>query len=396
MAKRNRRKFTPARMNLLRDAIIDGAVQFPLVNYALKTVPRSRAAPELAYWGTILQTIVAALDEAHAFVMERPNAARSKAERKRQEEEVVGTCHALAQADLFKPPYRVCWVEMRGEMGIQMTSDGQDNTYDDDHSCIACLVADIAAGSDEARKMVAENCGVDEGIMYRTFAHSRSASTGRMVWYDLLHSGVMTTATMRDMVDKDGTKGFSTYTVPLDMPNVLRAVNAAYRESYFEYADGGTEPLNDDATRSMGDVSSYIGGRVVLGFMAAMNTSWVIKERQEPGSAMRASAKLSRNNRRNKREIFNEPELRKNRHHQPYILIKSFEDSMRMAAGGHGSERKKVRPHMRRGHIHRFWTGPRNSDDRKLISKFVEATFVNMEAPHDADAPVGKDYRVLA
>ena len=46
--------------------------------------------------------------------------------------------------------------------------------------------------------------------------------------------------------------------------------------------------------------------------------------------------------------------------------------------GGRGSGEGTVRPHMRSGHWHHFWTGPRDKPDkRKLIVRWVMPTFVN-------------------
>lgn len=49
------------------------------------------------------------------------------------------------------------------------------------------------------------------------------------------------------------------------------------------------------------------------------------------------------------------------------------------SAGGGGH----VRPHMRRAHWHRFWTGPR-SGERKLILKWLEPIFVNPDRGESA------------
>lgn len=41
---------------------------------------------------------------------------------------------------------------------------------------------------------------------------------------------------------------------------------------------------------------------------------------------------------------------------------------------GHGSPKS---PHSRRGHWHHFWTGKKNSDERKLVLKWLAPTFIN-------------------
>ena len=41
-------------------------------------------------------------------------------------------------------------------------------------------------------------------------------------------------------------------------------------------------------------------------------------------------------------------------------------------------------PHSRRGHWHHFWTGAKNSDDRKLILKWIAPTFINKNLSTDS------------
>lgn len=46
----------------------------------------------------------------------------------------------------------------------------------------------------------------------------------------------------------------------------------------------------------------------------------------------------------------------------------------------HTGTGSKKRPHVRRAHWHRFWVGKRDSDDRKLIIKWISECFCGMEA----------------
>ena len=43
-----------------------------------------------------------------------------------------------------------------------------------------------------------------------------------------------------------------------------------------------------------------------------------------------------------------------------------------------GSTDVRMRPHVRRAHWHRFWTGPRKSTERKLRAKWLPPTPVNV------------------
>lgn len=48
----------------------------------------------------------------------------------------------------------------------------------------------------------------------------------------------------------------------------------------------------------------------------------------------------------------------------------------------------KKRPHTRRGHWHHYWTGPRNSESRRLILKWTAPTVIHPDNPdrHDGIA----------
>ncbi len=55
---------------------------------------------------------------------------------------------------------------------------------------------------------------------------------------------------------------------------------------------------------------------------------------------------------------------------------------------GDGEGRRTVRPHVRRGHWHRFWTGPREGD-RKLVAHWIPPTLVNKGLADEATGNVG-------
>lgn len=44
--------------------------------------------------------------------------------------------------------------------------------------------------------------------------------------------------------------------------------------------------------------------------------------------------------------------------------------------GGGDGERRSPRAHMRAGHWHHYWTGPRESHDRRLVVRWVAPTMV--------------------
>jgi hypothetical protein len=57
-------------------------------------------------------------------------------------------------------------------------------------------------------------------------------------------------------------------------------------------------------------------------------------------------------------------------------------------ASGHGTGARKS-PHVRRAHWHTYWTGPRNSDERKQIVRWVLPTFVNADLLEEgAESPI--------
>lgn len=51
---------------------------------------------------------------------------------------------------------------------------------------------------------------------------------------------------------------------------------------------------------------------------------------------------------------------------------------------------RTVRPHIRRAHWHGYWTGPRDSNDRKFIVKWIPPTFINTEDSEDLPAVIKK------
>lgn len=57
-------------------------------------------------------------------------------------------------------------------------------------------------------------------------------------------------------------------------------------------------------------------------------------------------------------------------------IRKSRQPSHSSSQGGTGA---KVRPHSRRGHWHRYWVGPRDGVNRKLILKWTAPTFIHMD-----------------
>lgn len=46
------------------------------------------------------------------------------------------------------------------------------------------------------------------------------------------------------------------------------------------------------------------------------------------------------------------------------------------ADGSAGSTKRRPRPHVRRGHLHHYWVGPKDSDSRRLILKWTAPTLV--------------------
>ena len=68
-------------------------------------------------------------------------------------------------------------------------------------------------------------------------------------------------------------------------------------------------------------------------------------------------------------------------------LQKQQSERVQSVATGTGAEKK---PHSRRGHYHHFWVGKRDSEERKLILKWVNPTYIHSELVFDNQAIVHK------
>ena len=121
--------------------------------------------------------------------------------------------------------------------------------------------------------------------------------------------------------------------------------------------------------------------------LAALNTFWVDKKDMKQDRPVLMPVVETDSKGRKKRRLKNIANL------TPYTKVSSFHESaMRRSEG---SDRKKSIPHIRRGHVHRYWKGPRNDPDkRKLVAKFVEATWVNKEPDSPDVQDMEKRYKV--
>lgn len=368
-----KRAFRPSKVETLIDDAASGRLRFPLEE-ACDGVPMGRLLSEMALWAKHSMRVSEELASVRAFVLEPAG------DDPAQEREVDATCKALAEADLLRLPFDMVWVETGTSFGVHIgTQPARYGSVSDvpkldsiKGACVGCLAADLATASG-LNSVLARDYGGAAGIIAWPYIRNRSLQ-GRLTWYDLLHGIVLTDEGVAE-------KGMESADVfPMQMPSILRAVESGYQRQRNDWASLGA--INPDLVDTgLSSLSVFLGTRLMATFMAAMNTSWVRKTECDPGNAVPMSARLSRKRR---------SASRRPARHLPYVLIDSFRTSLDRAGAGRGGTRKKMATHMRRGHVHRYWTGPRDGD-RKLVSKFVQAMWINKA---DAGSAEPKDYRV--
>ena len=384
--------YQPPKVDTLIDDIVEGKLAFPMDNL-INAIPKSALKKEFPVWLRHGKDIVEILSEptTQVFVL-------NELDNTKERKEIYATCKVLAAADLFRLPYKQVWLESESSSGVKIATNPND--YNSIHQIqtldnikggrIGVLVEDLRWGLDDLGKnegaRLKEEYIDKQGLTFYTFLRTRTKKGLR--WFDLLHGSVLT---QENMLVKEG---FITIdTSPLPIPNIVNAVKTAYltaqnddgKSEWQKLADLERERVKVDVIDSLSELSCYMGRELVLTFIAALNTSWVKKTKQVPGNEPRVSTRLRRNR---KQEVIKN--TKKRSRHRPYVLIDSFQNSMQIAARkGMKGNRKPVRPHMRRGHIHRFWKGPKNNPEKRwLISKYVEATWINK-----ADADEGKPQR---
>jgi hypothetical protein len=72
-------------------------------------------------------------------------------------------------------------------------------------------------------------------------------------------------------------------------------------------------------------------------------------------------------------------------HHVGYRLGSAIRAQRIRALGSRadGQTRASVTPHVRRGHWHRFWIGPKNTPERRTMVRWVPPLFINANGPDD-------------
>ena len=292
--------------------------------------------------------------------------------------EIKGTCQALAENGLFAMPYDNVWVEQ--EPTVRM----EDAEEDVPQVRICCLarslkfIDDLRLSEDDRRKLTESIEAGDlspTGILFRTFLKMRGSKNATDVnWYDLLHTGVMTS----ELLAAGDSVPHPYKLAGTENPAMAEAAQKAMaQENTFGHRSSDDEVVHLAAT------AMELGSTLVMRLAAALATSWVDKEEREPGSKLVGTFAKDKAGRKKRKYV--------KRGSMDYTYVSSFASSMeRRTAKGDG--RKKALPHLRRGHIHRFWTGSRAPGaERKLVAKFVEATWVNKG---DGDAPESKRYKV--
>ena len=255
--------------------------------------------------------------------------------------ECKATCEAMAEHGLLKLPYPRIWVE-------------QANLCDDETRRDARFAV-LATGYDKEQIKANERNGLplhgDYAIVYRSFCFLLD----NRAWYDTIYAGCILVASGK----------METLTA-CDYPNLEKLLDRLSRKIKIE---NDSESFLNDLCMS----AAESGKRLVMNLLAALATSWVDKAETEPKGPVTVSRFFKvKGKAKPKRKVMRVGNS------TGYTYVSSFHESAmrRIETAG----RKEILPHLRRGHIHRFWTGPRNDPDRrKLVAKFVEPTWVNAE-----------------
>ena len=380
-----KKTFHPPKVETLLDDIVDGKLLFPMQDSIDDLVPEWAIESSSTVWLRHLNSLASDLHDVRSFVVDKSPVSQ------RQEVEIFETCKALAQAGLFQLPYPQIWVETYMGFNVLMSAEADyvKTVKDmDSINCVGMLVTDLRAAINGLQEDL-EKSSLDldpswinvidkPGVVYSVFA--RIKTKGALRWYDLLHSCVM--------LEEGMARGEWVYdTIPLNVPAIIDAIATVYKRSTPKWKN--TIAKGASLHTGITEMCEYLGVRLITKFMAALNTSWVTKSEKDPGLRQRPAMSLKRKVKSQLQQVGTKRKVERS-----YILIDSFNTSMLRAAKASGIARKKVVPHLRRGHIHRFWTGPKSDPDaRKLISKFVQPTWINKA---DDVKPEIKDYRVIA
>ena len=285
---------------------------------------------------------------------------------KNEMEETLSTANALASANLFYPPYESMWIESTMDLNIKFnwSNYGVESITKNSGFCVGCMVQDTRLISKNTKKQLRDKYLVGnvspllknqqnpesiiqstlESILFYPFIRLKDRKSGQVNWVDLLCLG--------RLEFKDG------------------ELNVVSSKAYPRLLGIVTEDLlaqhdyrvtKQDALDSIRDIVIRIGSNLLCRLLVLLSTSWTVKETVSPPAKLNKARK-----RRGKTEYY------------PYTYVRSFKESANLSTRDGTKTGRKTRPHVRRGHIHRFWTGPKDGD-RKLIAKFVEPTFVNVD-----------------
>ena len=407
MAKRNRDKhFKPARVDELRDAMIDGTLSYPMrgmVELYMNGDPETALAyqVEKAVWLKACMNFAREMKDCASFVLESSPELTTD----RYAKEVIGTCKALAESDMLRLPYPVCWIEIPNSFGVRIANrrSKEGNEFaqphpitNDTEGTIAVFAMEFGFDDEDIEAegelgYIEKHLGTRQGIFCWTFMRSYSSRMNRMAWYDMLQGIVMTNNSVLSIAENGETMSWKAHTIPSPMPKVMRVLDAlsndnkneARRLLSYDNFNGAERP---DADNAIGNMSMLLASRVMTTFLSSLNTSWVLKEERKPHKPLP---------RREVSRLKTEAEKKgKTRFHRPYVLISSFHSSMVRESRRTGATRKRMVPHLRRGHVHRFWTGPKdNPEKRKLVAKYVQPTWINKAEEYDDGRP-SKEYVV--
>ncbi len=302
-------------------------------------------------------------------------------------DEVVGTVKVMAEHDLVRLPYGSIWVETPSHLNISIGLPDQngDMTNQPNHlSHIGCYMRDMSVPQNHndalgqmIKRKIQEGDGEEElfrdstirdSILYWPFIRVKDKEqSGKFQWVSLLHMGFISRRGLMD-VDTEN-RSFKDGVISL-CPSLLHFLSLHKGNNVWQ------EKLEQGWDQSeIAKLCMFIGLRLTTFLMVSLKTSWVEKEQVIP------PPKLNK-----KRKKQNKPPMRS------YIYVSSFKESMKKRAAQSNNTGRKMIPHLRRGHIHRFWTGSKESDQRKLVPKFVEPTWIN--TADNKKTPALKAYQI--
>ena len=355
MGKQRQRPFKPAKIDDFLRALRADELTLPypprdLLSTARTTEHQNELKADVRKWMQENQILRNLLPKAKVFVLEEEPWST-----KTGDDETWATCTALAESGVLRPPFDSMWIEQE-VIGVEETEIAGVKGVD-----VVCTVfldkLRIKESDTEQEKQrksdILTNSGMENGDIMILKTYFRVRYSNQIHWMDTLATAIPCFA------DKD--HAHSLFSV-MNYPALRRA------EAVLE---GKLWGENEEFLEKSGTAK---GVKMLSKLLASLNTSWVDKQELKQKCPVLMPVVETDKKGRKKRRFKHVVNL------TPYTKVASFHKSALRRSGGQQGDRKKSIPHIRRGHVHRYWKGPRNDPDkRKLVAKFVEATWVNKE-----------------